>query len=119
MLATPPARVFAPAEVLVLVVLLLHFCSEPLFLLCSGLTEYYSTVLQYLLAMGRYGPGVTCTVPRGATINAIRGSYLKGGSRDIEARSDSRGLLVGKTIRGLEGSGFGVASSSPLESDCI
>ena len=31
MLATPPARVFAPAEVLVLVVLLLHFCFERLF----------------------------------------------------------------------------------------
>ena len=32
--------------------------------------DYYSTVLQYLLAMGRYGPGVTYTVPRMATINA-------------------------------------------------
>ena len=36
MLTTPPARVFAPAEVLDLVVLLLHFCSERLFPLCSG-----------------------------------------------------------------------------------
>ena len=36
MLATPPARVFAPAEVLVLVLLLPLFCSEPLFALCSG-----------------------------------------------------------------------------------
>ena len=40
MLATPPARVFAPAEVLVLVVLLLHFCSEPLFSLCSGRSRW-------------------------------------------------------------------------------
>eukprot|EP01048_Picozoa_sp_COSAG05_P023248 COSAG05_NODE_4953_length_1313_cov_5.472817_1_plen_44_part_10 len=31
MLATPPARVFAATNMLVLVLLLLLFCSEPLF----------------------------------------------------------------------------------------
>ena len=36
MLATPPARVFAATNMLVCVLLLLHFCSEPLFPLCSG-----------------------------------------------------------------------------------
>ena len=36
MLATPPASVFAATGVLVLVVLLLHFCAECLFPLCSG-----------------------------------------------------------------------------------
>ena len=35
MLATPPARVFAATNMLVLVLLLLLFCSEPLFPLCS------------------------------------------------------------------------------------
>ena len=36
MLATPPARVFAATNMLVCVLLLLHFCSELLFPLCSG-----------------------------------------------------------------------------------
>ena len=36
MLATPPARVFAATNMLVCVLLLLHFCSERLFPLCSG-----------------------------------------------------------------------------------
>ena len=36
MLATPPARVFAPTNMLVLVLLLPLLCSEPLFPLCSG-----------------------------------------------------------------------------------
>eukprot|EP01048_Picozoa_sp_COSAG05_P007867 COSAG05_NODE_572_length_8615_cov_58.796031_10_plen_116_part_00 len=36
MLATPPARMFAATNMLVCVLLLLHFCSEPLFPLCSG-----------------------------------------------------------------------------------
>ena len=35
MLATPPARVFAATNMLVLVLLLLLFCSKPLFPLCS------------------------------------------------------------------------------------
>eukprot|EP01048_Picozoa_sp_COSAG05_P048864 COSAG05_NODE_30598_length_102_cov_106.666667_1_plen_34_part_11 len=34
MLATPPARVFAATNMLVLVLLLLLFCSEPLFPQC-------------------------------------------------------------------------------------
>ena len=36
MLATPPARMFAATNMLVCVLLLLHFCSELLFPLCSG-----------------------------------------------------------------------------------
>ena len=36
MLATPPARMFAATNMLVCVLLLLHFCSERLFPLCSG-----------------------------------------------------------------------------------
>eukprot|EP01048_Picozoa_sp_COSAG05_P044284 COSAG05_NODE_25030_length_198_cov_58.171717_1_plen_65_part_11 len=39
MLATPPARVFAATNMLVLVLLLLLFCSEPLFPLCSGFSS--------------------------------------------------------------------------------
>jgi hypothetical protein len=36
MLATPPARMFAATNMLVCVLLLLHFCSEPLFPLCCN-----------------------------------------------------------------------------------
>ena len=43
MLATPPARVFAATNMLVCVLLLLHFCSELLFPLCSGTQPPKST----------------------------------------------------------------------------
>ena len=41
MLATLPARVFAATNMLVLVVLLLLLCSEPLFPLCSGTVSFH------------------------------------------------------------------------------